>query len=174
MFHALNALVAPAAIERMTLLVNHVLSSEPVATDRLKRHVGRRLRLHLDRWPSLLPTPPALVFEVTPAGLLEWGGLEASSDADLQILLDASNPAQLMAQAMAGETPALEIQGDAALAGDVNWLVEHLRWDVEADLEPLVGPRAAHQIVRLGSAFGRGLKRAAAAAGRMAAGPGAP
>jgi ubiquinone biosynthesis protein UbiJ len=174
MFHALNALVAPAAIERLTLLVNHVLASEPVATDRLKRHTGRRLRLHLEHWPTLLPTLPAMVFLVTPAGMLEWGGPEAPAEADLQVLVDASNPARLVAQAMAGETPALEIQGDAALATDVNWLVDHLRWDVEADLEPLVGPRAAHQIVRVGSALGRGFKRAAVAAGRVAAGPGAP
>jgi ubiquinone biosynthesis protein UbiJ len=83
----------------------------------------------------------------------------------LHVRVDAANPARLLALALAGETPALQIEGDAALATDINWLVDHLRWDVAADLEPLIGPAAAHQVVRLGSALARGLKRAVATFG---------
>ena len=43
MLHSLNALLAPALAERLTLLLNHVLSSEAVATERLRVHakIGR-------------------------------------------------------------------------------------------------------------------------------------
>jgi ubiquinone biosynthesis protein UbiJ len=162
MLHALSSQIAPAVMERLTLAINHVLGSEAAATDRLKPHAGRSLRVHLEHWPGLLPAVPALAFLVTPAGLLEWRGLDAPPDADLHVRVHAANPARLFAQALAGETPALQIEGDAALATDINWLVDHLRWDIAADLEPLIGPAAAHQVVRLGSALARGLKRAVA------------
>jgi hypothetical protein len=38
-------------------------------------------------------------------------------------------------------TPPVDIEGDAQLAGDVNWLMQNLRWDVAADLERLFPPR---------------------------------
>jgi len=59
MLHSLNDILGQAAIERVTLLVNHVLTSEPVATQRLRPHAGRRIRLHFDGWPGLLPPLPA-------------------------------------------------------------------------------------------------------------------
>lgn len=162
MVHALHQLVAPAVMERLTLAVNHVLGGETVAVERLKAHAGRRVRVHLEHWPGLLPALPPLAYAVTPAGLLEWGGLDAPIDADLHVRVDASNPARLFARALAGETPALQIDGDAALATDIHWLVDNLRWDIAADLEPLIGPAAAHEVVRLGSALARGLRTAAA------------
>lgn len=158
MLHALNALLAPAMMERLTLVINHVLGSETAATERLKPHRGRSIRLHLDQWPALLPAPPAFAFRITPAGLLEWAGIDAPPDADLQVRMDASNPALLVAKALAGETPTLAVQGDAALATDVNWLIDNLRWDVEADLEKFFGARIAHEVARLGSALARGLR----------------
>jgi ubiquinone biosynthesis protein UbiJ len=186
MLNALNALVAPAMMQRLTLALNHVLSSERVATDRLRAHAGRRLQVHLDGWPSLLPAPPAVAFLITPAGLLEWCGDTASANvnasamaaqpADLQVRVDASNPALLMARTLAGEAPTLEIQGDAAFATDINWLADNLRWDAEADLERIFGPRAAHELSRLGSMFASGLRSAlrggADLAGRLR--PGGP
>ena len=72
MLNSLTALAAPAAIQRLTLLLNHVLASEPVAVERLKKHVGRRIVLRLERWPALLPEVPPLAFVVTAAGLVDW------------------------------------------------------------------------------------------------------
>ena len=68
----------PAAMQRLTLLLNHVLGSEAVATARLAPHAGRRMHVALAGWPRWLPRPPALDFRVTPAGLLEWCGDEPS------------------------------------------------------------------------------------------------
>jgi ubiquinone biosynthesis protein UbiJ len=58
MLQRLHALVAPALATRLTLLLNHVLSAERVATERLVPHAGRTVALTLQGWPSLLPPPP--------------------------------------------------------------------------------------------------------------------
>jgi ubiquinone biosynthesis accessory factor UbiJ len=172
MLQALHDLLAPAVMARTTLVLNHVLSSEPVATTRLRAHAGRRIELQPQGWPALLPPLPRLAFAVTPAGLLDWDAAGAGLPADLAVRFDASNPALLAARALAGETPAVEVDGDAQLAGDVNWLLLNLRWDIEADLERVMPPAAAHQLFRLGGGLARGVqaavKAAVAAAGRFA------
>lgn len=160
MLHALNALLAPAAMERLVLLLNHVLAAEPAASARLRPHAGRSLRLTLRDWPRLLPPPPALAFLVTPAGLLEWSGPGDTARADLSVSLDAGNPALLMVRLAAGERPALDIQGDAALAADVHWLADNLRWDLEGDLERVLGPTVAPLVARFGSLLGSALRSA--------------
>lgn len=167
MLHALHSLLAPAAMARVTLVLNHVLAAEPVATERLRAHAGRRVELQSQAWPALLPPLPRLAFAVTPAGLLDWDA-EGSGDADLRVRFDASNPALLAARALTGEQPTVEIDGDAQLAADVDWLLQNLRWDVEADLERVLGPAAAHQVFRLGSGFAGALRSALQAALRFA------
>ena len=165
---ALHALVAPALAERLTLLLNHVLSSEAVATERLRPHAGRSVSLTLAGWPALLPPPPALAWRITPAGLLEWCGPAGITDADLAVRIDASNPAMLAARALAGEPAAVQIDGDAQLAGDVNWLIQNLRWDVAADLDRLFGPLVAQQLAQLGRSAAAGLLAALQGAARLA------
>lgn len=162
MLHTLQALLAPAVMERLTLLLNHVLGSEAVATTRLVPHAGRRIAVRLANWPSLLPPPPPLAWAVTPAGLLEWcaDGAAGTAAGDLALEVDAGNPALLLAQTLAGETPAVQIDGDAQFAGDVNWLLQNLRWDIAADLERLFGPAVAQQLARLGAALAQGLRGA--------------
>lgn len=169
MLQALHDLFAPAAMGRTTLVLNHVLASEPVATGRLRAHAGRRIEIQPQAWPSLLPPLPRLAFAVTPAGLLDWDGLGGDAPADLTVRFDASNPALLAARALSGETPQVEIDGDAQLAADVNWLLQNVRWDVEADLERVLGPAAAHQVYRLGSGLARGVRAAVQAAASLAA-----
>lgn len=153
-------MLAPAVLERLTLVINHVLGSEPVATGRLCPHAGRRIELELQGWPKLLPAPSGLAWRVTPAGLLEWQGLVPQAGADLQVRMDASNPAALLARLLAGEAPTLNIEGDAQLAGDINWLVQNLRWDVAADLERFFGPVLAQQLHRAGRALAAALRTA--------------
>ena len=167
MLQSLQEMLAPAVLERMTLVLNHVLGSETVATDRLRPHAGRTLELRLAGWPALLPGPPSLAWRVTPAGLLEWCGPAQGATSDLTVNLDAANPAMLLARLVAGEPPAVQIDGDAQLAGDVNWLITNLRWDVAADLERLFGAVVGQQLNRLGSALAGALRSALGGAGRM-------
>lgn len=175
MLHSLNALLAPALMERLVLVVNHVLGAEPVATQRLQPHARSVIELRLQGWPALLPPPPALAFTITAAGMLEWsGGGQTPLDPDLRVQVDASNPLLLMARAMAGDEPAVTIDGDAQLAADVSWLLGNLRWDIAADLERMFGPTVAHPMHRLGSALARGLRAALQGASARMPGQAAP
>lgn len=167
-------MLAPALAERLTLVLNHVLGAEAVATDKLRPHAGRRLVLTLANWPSLLPAPPVLAWRVTPAGLLEWSAESSESGtvpppSDLSVTVEMSNPALVFAQALGGTPPVVQIDGDAQLAGDVNWLIQNLRWDVAADLERLFGPTVGPQLHKVGSALAKGLRGAAGFAADMAA-----
>lgn len=158
MLQNLQGLLVPAVIERLVLVINHVLAAEAVATARLMPHNGRTIELDLQNWPSLLPSAPRLRLRITPAGLMEWCGPEPQGTTDLSVHVEAGNPALLFARALAGEPPRLSIAGDAQLATDIQWLVDNLRWDVEADLERLFGPVVAAQLGRMGSALARGLR----------------
>ena len=160
MFHSLNSQLGSAAIERVTLLVNHVLAAEPVAAERLRVHSGHCIQLQFDGWPSLLPALPSTSFRITPAGLIEWCGEVAPAEPDLRVSVDASNPALAMAQALSGTRPKVDVAGDAAFATDLNWLFDNLRWDVQDDLARIVGVAPAREIARVAAGIAAGLREA--------------
>ena len=179
MLHALTLSLQAAAVERFTLLINHVLTAEPVATERLRAHSGRSMQLQLEGWPAWLPPLPELAFRVTPAGLVEWCGSAAPPAPDLRLRLDASNPALSLAHLAAGVRPRVDVQGDAQFAADLSWLMDNLRWDLEDDLARVVGQAPAHELARVGSLLAGGLREtvrtlsgwAAGAAGEPGRGP---
>jgi ubiquinone biosynthesis accessory factor UbiJ len=150
MLESLQSLVTPAVMQRLTLLLNHVLSSEAVATTKLQPHRGRHVQLNVVDWPSSLPAWPSLVFAITPAGLLEWQpasvGNPTDVPPDLTISIQANNPAQMLLQALSGQRPRIDVSGDAALAGDISWLMDNLRWDIQDDIARWVGQGPAHQL----------------------------
>lgn len=163
MLHALHEWLAPSALDRAVLLANHVLASEPAATQRLRPHVGRVVRVQAEGWPALLPEWPPMDFRLTPAGMLEraaeaGAGGASSSEPDLHLVVDVSNPAGLAWRLAVGERPAVRVSGDAALAADVDWVVTNVRWDVAADLERVLGPAPAQALTALGGALARALR----------------
>lgn len=182
MFQSLQSLVEGAVMERVTLLVNHVVSAEPIAVERLRPHSGSSVQVEFTGWPSLLPPVPTLVFRITPAGLVEWLGDERVDNADLRIEVDASNPALAFAQALTGVKPKVGVAGSATFAADVNWLMDNLRWDVQDDLARIVGAAPAQGIGWLARAVAAGVREAVRAVGGLVArdatsapaGPGGP
>jgi ubiquinone biosynthesis protein UbiJ len=52
------------------------------------------------------------------------------------------------------------IAGDAALAADVSWLMDNLRWDAQDDLARLIGDGPAHELARIGGRLAAGLRDA--------------
>jgi ubiquinone biosynthesis protein UbiJ len=42
----------------------------------------------------------------------------------------------------------VRIEGDVQLAAEINWLIDHVRWDAEEDLARLVGDAAAHTLAQ--------------------------
>jgi ubiquinone biosynthesis protein UbiJ len=167
MLHTLHQMLAPAVMERLTLLLNHVLGSEPVATQRLQPHAGKVVQIEAAGWPSLLPPPPSLAWRITPAGLLEWCGADPPPAPELRLRLAADNPALLAARLAGGELPPVDVAGDAALAGDVNWLMQNLRWDLAADLERIAPPPVAAALVQAGRALSRGVRAAVQGLGAL-------
>jgi ubiquinone biosynthesis protein UbiJ len=145
-------LLLPAAAERFVLLANHVLSSAPAATDRLKAHAGRVLKVEVEGWRLPLPPPPPIDLRLTPAGLFEAvpPGDAAGAAPDLRLRVDASHPFDAARRVAVGELPPLQIDGDVSLAADMNWVVANVRWDIAADLERVVGPAVAGGLAQAG------------------------
>ena len=54
---------------------------------------------------------------------------------------------------------AIQIEGDVQLAADVNWLVDHVRWDVEDDLARIVGDAPAHALGAVARRMGQVLRQ---------------
>jgi ubiquinone biosynthesis protein UbiJ len=150
--------------QRLILLTNHVLSREPVAMDRLRPHAGRSLQIVPTGVPRFLSEWPTWTLRVTPAGLLEDRDEPPSNGGvDLLLRIDVSTPSRWIGALAGGERPAVVVEGDAALAADVSWMVDHVRWDIEADLAQWFGPAVAHELARIGRAVADALRRGVAA-----------
>ena len=138
----------------MVLTVNHVLQQEPEAQARLARQAGRVVEA---RWRSFVVRLAA-----TPAGLLELA--TSAAPADLTLTMTDESPWTLAQAALRGGKPPVQIIGDVQFAAEINWLVDHVRWDAEEDLSRLVGDAPAHAAMQ---AF----RRVAAALRAFGAGP---
>lgn len=125
---------------RLVAVINHVLGQEPEALRRLMRQQGQAVVL---RWRSL-----SLALRVTPAGL--WELAPADVRPHLTLELTQASILALAQQALRGEKPVVRVEGDVQLAAEVNWLVDHVRWDMEEDLSRVLGDAAAHQVAEVG------------------------
>jgi ubiquinone biosynthesis protein UbiJ len=152
------------AQHRLVLLLNHVLMQEPQAMDRLRRQAGRIVEA---RWRMF-----HVRLVATPAGLLDLASPAAAPDLTLTVTDDS--PWTLTRTALRGEKPPVRIVGDVQFAAEVNWLVDHVRWDLEEDLARVVGDAPAHAVARAVRGMVDALRRfvPAPAAGATPAGPG--
>jgi ubiquinone biosynthesis protein UbiJ len=161
MLDAMKALAERSVMERLVLLVNHVIAAEPAALERLRPHAARTMQIELTGWPALLPQIGPFAFRVSPAGLVEWLPEAASLPPDLRIAVDAANPALALTRIVAGERPQVTVSGDAAFASDIDWLIDNLRWDLQDDLARVVGDAPARQLAKVGGWFAGALREGA-------------
>ena len=131
--------VMDESINRLVLFLNHVIGAEPEAQSRLKRQKGRCIQL---QWQDKV-----LQLSPTPAGLLER---VSQPKFDLKLSLTDTSPLAMASAVLKGEKPGVHIEGDVQLAAEVNWLIDHVRWDVEEDLSKLMGDAAANTLVSMG------------------------
>lgn len=131
--------VVDETVNRLVLFLNHVLMSEPEAMARLARQKGQRMELVWDR-VQLQLTP-------TPAGLLERGRFEGF---DLRLTVTEKSPVSMASALARGDKPKVRIEGDVQLAAEINWLIDHVRWDAEEDLARLIGDAPAHTLAQAG------------------------
>jgi ubiquinone biosynthesis accessory factor UbiJ len=139
--------------QRIVLALNHVLQQEPEAMARLARQKGQVAHIEM--------APITIKLVATPAGLLDIAPVNAK--ADLTLTVTDSNPLSLLQTTLRGEKPAIQIQGDVQLAAEVNWLVDHVRWDAEEDLSRIVGDAPAHSAMQALRQAGQMLKKFAPA-----------
>ncbi len=123
---------------RIVLLLNHVLMQEPEAMTRLARQKGRVVLFHWREFQFKLL--------LTPAGLLDLAAADTPSDLTLSVT--EASPVALVQGALAGDKPAVRIEGDVQLAAEINWLVDHVRWDIEEDLARIIGDAPAHGLAQ--------------------------
>ncbi|WP_291065665.1 hypothetical protein [Hydrogenophaga sp.] len=133
---------------RVLLFLNHVLQQEPVAQERLRRQQGKPVLL---QWGDF-----HFVFAASAAGLLERAGPEQQPE--LKVMLVQTSPLALAQRLLAGDKPAVEVQGDVQLAADLAWLIDNVRWDPEEDLARLIGDAPAHTLARLARAAAQAVK----------------
>jgi ubiquinone biosynthesis accessory factor UbiJ len=134
---------------RLVLLLNHVLMQELEASARLARVKGRVVHV---QWRTF-----ALTLAATPAGLLEIV-VDTHKAADLNLLVVDDSPFSLAQTVLAGGKPPIKIEGDVQLAAEINWLVDHVRWDIEEDLSRILGDAPAHAFVSVVKQIVAGLK----------------
>ena len=122
------------AQHRLVLLLNHVLQQEPEAMARLARQKSRVALMQWRRFTLRLQATPAGLLDIAPEGLVP----------DLTLTITEESPLSLAQAAIRGDKPAVRIEGDVQFAAEINWLVDHVRWDLEEDLARVVGDTPAH------------------------------
>lgn len=148
---------------RLVLFLNHVLMQEPAATERLRRQTGKTMRVQWGEFHlSVAPTPAGLLERCTP-----------STPPELTVSLTQASPLALAQSVLAGDKPAVSIEGDVLLAAEVAWLVDNVRWDVEEDLSRVFGDAMAHSLMRAARAFAQAVKGFADRVPRRPRGPAA-
>ena len=125
------------------LALNHLLDAEAWARDKLKPYAGQCVEF---RSPPL----PALRLEILDTGLLGSAAEDAATNLVVTIGAGAL-PAFLRGEdALMRE---IGIEGNADLAGTVQYLFRHLRWDIAEDLSRVFGDALAERMVSEGRRF---------------------
>lgn len=125
------------------LALNHLLNAEAWARDKLKPYAGQCVEF---RSPPL----PALRLDILDTGLLRAAAQDAAPN-----LVVTIGPGALPA-ILRGEDALLReigIEGNADLAGTVQYLFRHLRWDLAEDLSQVFGDVLAQRMVSEGKRF---------------------
>ena len=124
---------------RAVLFLNHVLQQEPEAQQRLVRQQGRVVRFEWRFVTMQLVATPAGLLDIAPEGAVP----------ELTLIVAETSPLGLARATLRGDKPSVRIVGDVQLAAEVNWLVDHVRWDVEDDLARLIGDVPAHTVANV-------------------------
>lgn len=124
-------------------VLNHVLSGEGWARERLRNFSGQHLRL--------VGGPLALALTVDGEGLFRaWNGTVAETPA-VTIDLPADAPIRLLNGGRESVFAAARLTGTADFAETLAFVFRNLRWDIEDDLSKVIGDIAARRLVSTGT-----------------------
>lgn len=181
-----------AGLDRLTLVANHVLAGEPQAVARLKPHSGRVVDAQ-GLMPALLPTGLAAMvgadvdavhvrWRITPAGLLDRVAPATDSlavqAADAVVSASTQSLTTVLRAMAAHDFSVVQVHGDAALAADIQWVIENVRWDYAGDLQRVLPSPVAVPVSRAAEMLMTGARRGVQALDslwpRSASGPAGP
>ena len=123
--------------------LNHLLGAEAWAREKLKPYAGQCVEF---RNPPL----PALRLDILDTGLVR----SAAADAVPNLVVTVG--ASALPAFLRGEDALMReigIEGNADLAGSVQYLFRHLRWDLAEDLSKVFGDVLAQRMVKEGKRF---------------------
>ncbi len=132
----------------ITVGLNHVISGEPWASERLRKHAGSHILIDSTVFRFQLAIDQEGLFRIA----------DATNPADVTLTLPVDTPVRLMLD-RARWLSSVRLAGSVDLAETLGFVFRHLNWDVEADLAKLIGDIAAHRIARAGRALGEALQR---------------
>lgn len=140
---------------RLVLLVNHVLQQEPEAMRRLATQAEKTVFVS---WRQF-----HMQVKITRAGLLDLD--EDHSTNHLLLEITERSVTALAKDAIQGEKPPIRIAGDVQLAGELNWVIDNVRWDLEDDLARIIGDVPAHKAATVAKRAAAELRKFAVTAG---------
>mgnify|MGYP007082916736 FL=1 len=79
---------------------------------------------------------------------MEWTSSSETAKPDLILQVNEPSPFVLAKSVLQGDKPPIRIEGDVQLAAEVNWLIDHVKWDVEEDLSRIIGDAPAHMVAQ--------------------------
>jgi ubiquinone biosynthesis protein UbiJ len=123
--------------------LNHLLAAEAWARDKLKPYAGQCVEFRASPLP-------ALCLQILESGLL---GNAAQDAAPNLVVTIGSGALPALMQGEEALMREINIEGNADLAGTVQYLFRHLRWDFEEDLSRVFGDVIAHRMVEQGGRF---------------------
>lgn len=126
----------------LTPMLNHVLTGESWARERLRSFSGQHMRL--------AGGPFTLDLTVDSEGLFRPGDKSAFPAVTIELPGDA--PFRLISGGRESVFSAARLTGTADFAETLAFVFRNLRWDIEDDLSRLVGDVAAHRLVATGTA----------------------
>lgn len=140
-------------VERILLpALNHILSRENWARERLHAHSGARVRINGGPFDINLCIDARGMFDA----------INDSSEPDVTLLLPGDLPLKLLVD-RENLFSSIKLSGSVELAETLGFVFRNLDWDVEAELANLIGDIAAHRVVlggkSLAKAFHQGFRR---------------
>ena len=128
--------------------LNHLLAQNPGASTRLSRHAGQYVRIDIG-------------FKQLDFVIAADGHLLASSTATPDATLRATSSVLMQLPFLGREALRhADYSGDVALLQTLNAIFREVRWDIEAELAPLLGDIAAHRVAIAAQQTARNVRHA--------------
>lgn len=124
-----------AMISPISAAINHLLTSEPWAREKLARHAGKVALFDAG--------VVAIRLKAAPDGLVQPAGADEPQNVTIRVKL---SDLPLIVQNREHAFSYVQIEGDADFANTVSQLSETLRWEAEEDLSRLIGDMAAVRV----------------------------